>query len=537
MFQTNTKHQQRRMFTAVDQLPRTARKLLENSWAQIFYDEYFCRIDEKVFSVLYSNKKSRPNTPVNILMGFETLKSGFGWSDEELYNHFLFDLQVRYALGLQDFDEEYFDLRTIYYFRGALCEYEKEHGVNLIQKATEKITDEQIEQFKIKTGLQRMDSTQIQSNIQNMSRVQLLVEIIHRLHRILFPEDINKYSERFSNYVKEDALHYCYRLKRDEAKTRLEEIGEDLAFFVSEFKTKYQSWPAYNNLVRVFKEHYRFEEEKIIIKKGKELSGSTLQSPDDTRATYRNKNGEGAKGYVANITETCGADNDLQLITTINVKPNITDDQKLMADDLDNLQMRTDIGEIVTDAGYIGSTGSESTEKHSIKHSVTALRGRKKDENKLGLDDFKIEKNNEGKPINIECPNGITGEIKQGKPGRYSAGFDSDICKTCPLEDKCFAKKLKKKDLSIIRFTNDNMRVALQRQQFEENKENLNIRASVESTVRSVIHPFGGHLCKLPVRGCERIKTMIILGAAMVNIRRITEYLSPKDENSRFIPV
>ena len=418
MFQTNTKHQQRKMFTAVDQLPATARKLLEVSWAQTFYDEYFCKLEEEVFSVLYSNKKSRPNTPANILVGFETLKSGFGWSDEELYNHFLFDLQVRYALGLQDFDEEYFDLRTIYYFRGALCEYERKHGVNLIQKATEKITDKQIEKFNIKTGLQRMDSTQIQSNIQNMSRIQLLVEIIHRLHRILNTEDIRKYSERFSNYIKEDALHYCYRLKRDEAKTRLEEIGEDLAFFVSEFETKYKTSPAYKNLVRVFTEHYRFEEEKIVVKKGTELKGSNLQSPDDTIATYRKKNGEGAKGYVANITETCDPENDLQLITTTNLEPNTTDDQKLMADDLDNLEKRTGIEEIVTDAGYIGPTGSEAIEKHGIKHSVTALRGRKKDENKLGLDDFKIEKNNEGKPVNIVCPNGMTGEIKEGKTGR-----------------------------------------------------------------------------------------------------------------------
>ena len=86
MFQTNTKHQQRKMFTAVDQLPKTARKSLERSWTQIFYDEYFSKIDENEFSVLYSNKKARPNTPANILMGFETLKSGFGWSDEELYN-------------------------------------------------------------------------------------------------------------------------------------------------------------------------------------------------------------------------------------------------------------------------------------------------------------------------------------------------------------------------------------------------------------------------------------------------------------------
>jgi len=528
------------MFTAVDQLPKTARKLLEKSWAKTFYEEYFCKIDEEVFSILYSDKNSRPNTPVNIMVGFETLKSGFGWSDEELYNHFLFDLQVRYALGLQDFDEEYFDLRTIYYFRGASCEYERAESINLIQKSTEKITDKQIEKFKIKTGLQRMDSTQIQSNIQNMSRIQLLVEIIQRLHRILLPEDIGKNSERFSTYVKEDSLHYCYRLKRDETKTRLEEIGEDLNFFVNEFKSKYHIQSAYKNLERVFKEHYRFEEKKIVVKKGKELNGATLQSPDDTTATYRKKNGEGSKGYVANITETCNKNNDIQLITTVNVEPNITDDQKLMADDLDNLASRTDIDEIVTDAGYIGSTGDEATKKHEIKHSVTALKGRKRDENKFGLDNFKIEKDTEGQPVNIECPNGISGEIKQGKPGRYSAGFDSDTCEACPFKDQCFAKKLKKKDLSIIRFTDDNIRVALQRQQFEGDKkikENLNISASVESTVRSVIHPFGGHLCKLPVRGAERIKTMTILSAAMVNIRRITEYLSLNDKNNGMLPV
>jgi len=174
--------------------------------------------------------------------------------------------------------------------------------------------------------------------------------------------------------------------------------------------------------------------------------------------------------------------------------------------------------------------------KVGLKHSVTALRGRRKDENKLSLDDFEIEKDKESNPVYIKCPNGIVGEIKQGKPERYSAGFDSNICDVCPFKDKCFAKKLKKKDLSIIRFTDDNIRVAQQKQQYKESKDNLNIRASVESTVRSVIHPFGGHLCKLPVRGKERVKTMIILSAAMVNIRRITGYLSSDKENDGLLP-
>jgi hypothetical protein len=79
------------MFTVIDQLSESVKRQLENSWAHVFYQEYFCRLDETVFSFLYSNKKSRPNTPVNILVGFETLKSGFGLSDEKLYNYFLFD--------------------------------------------------------------------------------------------------------------------------------------------------------------------------------------------------------------------------------------------------------------------------------------------------------------------------------------------------------------------------------------------------------------------------------------------------------------
>jgi hypothetical protein len=60
---------------------------------------------------------SRHNVPVNVLVGLEYLKAGFGWSDEEMYEAFLYNLQVRYALGYDEFGKGYFDLRTLYYFR------------------------------------------------------------------------------------------------------------------------------------------------------------------------------------------------------------------------------------------------------------------------------------------------------------------------------------------------------------------------------------------------------------------------------------
>jgi len=72
---------------------------LKNSWADTFYQEFFYRIEEEPFAVLYSEKASRPNVPVNVLVGLEALKAGFGWSDQELYERFCYDLQVRYALG------------------------------------------------------------------------------------------------------------------------------------------------------------------------------------------------------------------------------------------------------------------------------------------------------------------------------------------------------------------------------------------------------------------------------------------------------
>lgn len=368
MFRKNEGHKQQRMFTAVDQLPETARKHLTKSWAHVFYHEFFCRRDETVFSVLYSEKHSRPNTPINILVGFETLKSGFGLSDERLYEHFMFDLKFRYALGLRDFDEGNFELRTIYNFRSAVSAYEEEYGINLIHKASEQITDEQLKQFQIKTGLQRMDSTMVQSNIRKMSRLQLLVEIIHRFYRMLSEEEQQEHGNLFADYVKEDSLHYCYRVNRDEIDERLVQVGKDLLAMLERFEKVHGDEKAYQQAFRVFGEHFCFQQGCIVVRESKELGGSILQSPDDEEATFRTKSRESSRGYVANLTETCDEEHELQLITRMNVAPNTTDDQQLLAADIENLKEREGIDELYTDAGYTGETAAQTT--RSVIHPV-----------------------------------------------------------------------------------------------------------------------------------------------------------------------
>ena len=106
----------------LSELPSGTRDILEQSWAGTFRREVFERLDEKPFAVLYGEADSRPNVPVNVLFGLETLKSGFGWTDEQMYQAYLFALQVRYALGYEDLGDGYFAIRTVYnWFSEQLC--------------------------------------------------------------------------------------------------------------------------------------------------------------------------------------------------------------------------------------------------------------------------------------------------------------------------------------------------------------------------------------------------------------------------------
>jgi len=252
-------------------------------------------------------------------------------------------IQVRYALGYRQLGEGYFEIRTVYYFRERLSRYIQESGINLLEKAFEQVTDAQIRAFQLKTGKQRMDSTQIASNICVLGRLQLLVEVIQRVHRMLSKEDQERYGEAFAAYTKGHAGQYVNHLRGGDTGEHLQKIGEMMQWLIEELRPGYGKEPVYQMFARVFDEHYRIEESGLKIKTGKELSAKSLQSPDDWEATYREKAKKSYKGYVANIIETCDPENELQLVTKIQVAPNTVEDAKLMEEALPDLKERTEL--------------------------------------------------------------------------------------------------------------------------------------------------------------------------------------------------
>lgn len=552
MFRKNERTDQPKLFSDLDHLSAKTRKRLEQSWAGVFRHEFFKRLDEKPFAVLYSDKPSRPNIPINVLVGLEALKSGFGWSDEELQDAILFDVQVRYAVGYDNLGEGEFELRTVYNFRKRVCEHMQQTGENLIEKAFEQVTDEQVSAFQIKTSKLRMDSSQIASNIQRMGRLQLLVEVLQRVERMLTPAEQAHYQVEFAPYLKGTSGQYVYHLRGEETQPHLERIGPLLQRLVKELAVSYQTHETYQVLRRVFEEQFIVCEEappadaehtrddpgssgkhemqrdpQVQVRPGKDLEPTNLRSPDDPDASYRVKAETAYEGYVLNVTESCDPENAFQLIVKMQNAPNTTEDTTLLLSALPELKNRTALHTLYNDGGFCGPQVDQLLAQLAIEQVPSALRGKKPNPAYTQLANCQITLDTDQQPVQLICPHGHTARIVPGrKPGRFIAYWHTEPCPACHFSSHLTGSPSNAK--TCVRFSRQDLSRALRRQRMRTaHAGKKDLRAAVESTVAAIKRPFGND--KLPVRGHVRMHQMLIGAATMVNIRRIQRYVQAND--------
>lgn len=528
MYKKNKRAQQPLLLSDVSNLPQRTQKYLQGSWAEVFRREVFLRIPEDRFAVLYDAVPSRPNVPVNLLVGLEVLKEWRGWSDEEMYEHFLFDLQVRYAVGCDNFGEGDFDLRTLYYFRRRLNEHAIKTGENLMKVAFESITDEQIEKFNVETKVQRMDSAQILSNIADLSRLELLVEALQRLHRILSPEDQANYQEVFQPYIKEGAGQYTYRIRGKEAVWQhIEQVGVVLHDVLGKLAT-YQQEPVYQIVQRFFDENFKVGEQQVKAKSNTEIQPGCLQSLDDVEASYRKKGNRSYKGYVANLTETCSEENPLQLITQVQVQPNRISDNELLKSGVPELKQRMELEKLVTDGGYTGPSTDQVLRTQGVEQITTGLVGALPihPNGKLAMSDFDLRINQTGDLEEALCPQGQKAAITLQRSGNsYLLAFAAQSCLTCPFQsdNRCPAKKYKRREDFAFNLPKDRVLSSLRIQRFQSCKEEARaLRPAIEATVFQVKHALQHG--KTRVRGLFRTACVLTCSALATNLRRIHRY-------------
>ena len=203
-------------------------KALDKSWAKIFADEIFPAIDEKRFSVLYSDKASRPNTPVNVIVGALIIKELFDYSDDELVENLMLDLHLQYALHTTSFEEQPLSDKSLSRFRKKCYDYEQLHGIDLYHDCADQLSDKIASLMNINSRIRRMDSMMIESNIRKLSRMELIYTCIAKLISYMMKTESVKVPEALQHYGDPDDFNkVIYHQRGTDSDERMQTLLSD----------------------------------------------------------------------------------------------------------------------------------------------------------------------------------------------------------------------------------------------------------------------------------------------------------------------
>lgn len=389
MFKKSDEHKQLDAFSSpIEYLKDSTMNyyLKNDSWHNQFRKQVVMRVDESIFSVLYTELTGAPNASIRVLVGMMILKEAHGWSDEQMFENCNFNLLTRSALGLMTLEDAVPVASTYYLFRRNLVFYNKDNGVDLYKKCQEQITSCQILEFNVSGKQVRMDSKLLGSNIAWLSRYELIHEtlrlFIAEREEFIFKKSMSK--DEFSlikSIQDETGNKVVYRSTKSEIDTRLIALGKLMYRFVVLFKSN--NYGEYQTLKTVFEQQYSVSKDKMILPlENEKISAKSIQSPHDTDAHFRNKDGNKVKGYSANITETCDQPDEdgkpvLNLITDTQVEVVSSQDNSYLKTALTNTQeiLPNNIEKVYTDGAYNSVENQEYCQNNDINLLLSAMQG------------------------------------------------------------------------------------------------------------------------------------------------------------------
>ena len=269
-------------------------------------------------------------------------------NDQDALDSLTFDVRWQHALRLKA-DEAYLSRRSLVDFRSRLVKVDPQ--MTRMRALFDRIVEVALSELKLDTSEQRVDSTQICSNIRTRGRVDLFSKTLrHFLTRLEreHPEWFEQLSEDLVSWFKQEPKGWFGDGNKKENRARLETLTRWLYQVTVAFaKNKViKSEERYQLVVRLFDEHCevvaepsenpndkddqckhgphdddveggsddgdrglgRQDEEsesstpQVQLRNKAPKGGATLQSPFDPDAGYNHK----GVGYSLHVTETCG---------------------------------------------------------------------------------------------------------------------------------------------------------------------------------------------------------------------------------------
>ena len=349
-------------------------KALEKSWAKVFADEIFPAIDEKRFSVLYSDKASRPNTPVNVIVGALIIKELFDYSDDEMVENLMLDFRLQYALHTTSFEEQPLSDKTLSRFRRRCYDYETLHNKDLYHDCVKDLSASIAKLMRINGKIRRMDSMMIESNIRKLSRMELIYTCISKLavsvnkaNDSALPEDLKHYTDP------NDFNRVIYHQRSTDAEERLKQLLADADKLLALCGSEYQDSTEYDLFVRCLSEQTVVENEKrrLRTKADGGMGSSMMQNPSDPEATFRSKAGKEHRGYAANLEESVGENG--SVVTDYQYEQNNHSDSQFLQEHLERMEKQEERTVIIADGAYSGTENTQLAAEKNLTDTAAGI--------------------------------------------------------------------------------------------------------------------------------------------------------------------
>ena len=497
------------------------KKFVMSSWAKGFAEVVFPAINENRFSVLYSDTKaSRPNNPVNVVIGSLILKELFNLTDDELLASILCDIRFQYALNTTSFKEQPFSDRTFSRFREPLYLYTLETGIDLLHEEMEAMAEVFVEYLNINPAVKRMDSLMVSSSSKKMSRLEILYSCVQNMIKAINRTGESQLLKNMVHYLKEeDRNETIYHRKSEEISSRLQQVILDATTPMSTLEEPYFDLPEYQLLRRVLLEQTEKDAKGTVVPKDKnKITPSSLQNPSDPDATYRSKAGKGNKGYVGNLVET--VDENGCIITAYDYVENSHSDSSFCKETIEKLGLRESKTILIADGAYASTENVALAAENNIELITTTLLGKTPDVIQAS---FQIDSTNRKV---LMCPAGKkpykTSYYEE--TGIYRASLYKKACEQCPLREKCGAKIQKKSAFVTITEKMVQRASYLEKISTEEYRSLSKKRNGVEGLPSVLRRRY--HVDTMPVRGYVRSKIWFSLKIGAINVKRVLKRVS-----------
>lgn len=500
-------------------LTKRERKFLDKSWAASFAENIFPAINEDDFSVLYSEKASRPNTPVNVIVGALILKELLGITDDEVLESTMFDIRFQYALHTTSCKEQPLSDRTLSRFRERCITYETMTGIDLIKSSITSLSAQIADIMGIHTGLKRMDSMMVASNIKKLSRLELIYTCVANLVSLLYKNQEHIPAGMEHYYEAEDRNKVIYHTRSMDVGEKMAAVLSDAALLLKKYEGSYDKISEYQLLLRVVSEQTTKDKSGTLTLKDKNdetMDSSLLQNPADPDATYRNKAGKQYRGYVANLTEDVGVN--ASIVSDYDYQVNTYSDSRFLKETVEALGEQEEALTLVADGAYGGEKNTSLAKEKNINLVTTNFQGKKPADI---FADFEFSP--DGKKV-LKCAGGQTPATNSynSKTEQCRITLDKGKCNSCPFKEQCKPKLHKTKASLLLSWKTVSRAQQLRYMKTSEFIELARLRNGVESLPSILRRKY--RVDKIPVRG--KLKTKLFFGfkIAALNFKKLLDY-------------